>query len=198
MQAALYDTRSVEILAGKGEPSPISSVLPGPLCVFPVFWWSTRKAKDSDDKEEKAQQIPLLQVDDLLNLIRLLPEQHFTQPPPRYTDATLIRALEEYGIGRPSTYAPILGTIQERGYVRREQRRLYPTETGFLVNDLLVEHFPDLISTDFKPLGWNSDWMMSPKAIRSGWRCYTSFISPLLPHSSGLRKRFPKSNRSNM
>ncbi|MDY0019054.1 MAG: type I DNA topoisomerase [Anaerolineae bacterium] len=149
MQAALYDTRSVEILAGKGEAKPYLFRASGSALRFPGFLVVYEETKDSDDKEEKAQQIPLLQVDDLLNLIRLLPEQHFTQPPPRYTDATLIRALEEYGIGRPSTYAPILGTIQERGYVRREQRRLYPTETGFLVNDLLVEHFPDLISTDF-------------------------------------------------
>ena len=67
--------------------------------------------------------------------MRLLPEQHFTQPPPRYTEATLVRALEEYGIGRPSTYAPILGTIQQRGYVVRDSKRLTPTETGILVND---------------------------------------------------------------
>ena len=63
-------------------------------------------------------------------LIRLIPEQHFTQPPPRYTEASLVQVLEEYGIGRPSTYAPILSTIQERGYVLREAKRLIPTETG--------------------------------------------------------------------
>ena len=73
-----------------------------------------------------------------LKLIRLLPEQHFTQPPARYTEATLVKALEENGIGRPSTYASILTTIQARGYVVREAKRLYPTETGTLVTDLLV------------------------------------------------------------
>jgi DNA topoisomerase-1 len=81
--------------------------------------------------------------------LQLIPEQHFTKPPPRYSDATLIRALEQFGIGRPSTYAPILSTIQQRGYVERVDRRLHPTELGFIVNDLLVEHFPDIINVDF-------------------------------------------------
>ena len=82
-------------------------------------------------------------------LIRLIPEQHFTQPPPRFTEASLVQTLEEYGIGRPSTYAPILSTIQERGYVIREGKRLMPTETGMLVNDLLVEHFPEIVDLNF-------------------------------------------------
>ena len=81
--------------------------------------------------------------------MQLIPEQHFTQPPPRYSEASLVRTLEENGIGRPSTYAPILGTIQQRGYVYRENKRLFPTETGILVNDLLVEHFPDVIQVGF-------------------------------------------------
>jgi len=88
-------------------------------------------------------------VDEVLELVRLLPEQHFTQPPPRYSEATLVKALEEYGIGRPSTYAPILSTIQERGYVQRVDRRLVPTETGKIVNDLLVQHFPDIVDVNF-------------------------------------------------
>jgi len=79
----------------------------------------------------------------------LLPEQHFTQPPPRYTEASLVQVLEENGIGRPSTYAPILSTIQQRGYVVREAKRLSPTETGILVNDLLVEHFPEIVDLHF-------------------------------------------------
>ncbi len=83
------------------------------------------------------------------DLVRLIPEQHFTQPPPRFTEASLVQVLEEYGIGRPSTYAPILSTIQERGYVMREDKRLMPTETGLLVNDLLVEHFPEIVDLNF-------------------------------------------------
>ena len=81
--------------------------------------------------------------------MRLLPKQHFTQPPPRYTDASLIRALEAYGIGRPSTYAPTLTTLQQRRYIERIDRKLIPTELGFIVNDLVVEYFADIVNVDF-------------------------------------------------
>jgi DNA topoisomerase I len=153
MEPALYDTLSVEIAAGVEEgPSAEQPYLfraSGSTLRFAGFLVVYEETLSDDEKEEKAQQIPPLSVGDLLDLIRLLPEQHFTQPPPRYSDATLIRALEEYGIGRPSTYASILTTLRQRGYVDRRSRRLEPTETGFLVNDLLVEHFPDLINVDF-------------------------------------------------
>jgi DNA topoisomerase-1 len=79
----------------------------------------------------------------------LIPEQHFTQPPPRYTEATLVRTLEEYGIGRPSTYAPTVSIIQERDYVEKQDKRLIPTETGKLVNQLLVNYFPDVMDYQF-------------------------------------------------
>jgi len=82
-------------------------------------------------------------------LVRLIPEQHFTQPPPRYSEASLVKTLEENGIGRPSTYAPTLGTLHQRGYITREGRRLFPTETGLVVNDLLIEHFPDVLNVGF-------------------------------------------------
>ncbi len=84
-----------------------------------------------------------------LDLLQLLPEQHFTQPPPRYTEASLVKALEEYGIGRPSTYAAIIATILERGYVERSERKLIPTELGFTVNDLLVKHFDRVFNVGF-------------------------------------------------
>jgi DNA topoisomerase-1 len=94
--------------------------------------------------------LPALRLGELLDLLALLPEQHFTQPPPRYTEASLVKALEENGIGRPSTYAPIMSTIQERGYVDlRREKRLYPTELGFIVNDQLVQHFPDVFDVGF-------------------------------------------------
>ncbi len=117
--------------------------VPGFLAVY-------EESRDEDAAPEEGEQLlPEVHVGELLDLVRLLPEQHFTQPPPRYTEATLVRALEEYGIGRPSTYAPIISTIQERGYVTSVDRRLYPTELGFIVNDLLVEHFPDIVNVDF-------------------------------------------------
>ncbi|MBN1875429.1 MAG: type I DNA topoisomerase [Anaerolineae bacterium] len=155
MAAAVYDTISIEILAtprvaiSPGETRSYLFRASGSTLRFPGFLVVYEESKDENGTEEKAQQIPPLKEQDLLDLVKLLPEQHFTQPPPRYTDATLIRTLEEFGIGRPSTYATILSTIQQRGYVIREQRRYSPTDIGVLVNDLLVEHFPDLINVAF-------------------------------------------------
>lgn len=151
MPPALYDTVAVEIEAGPADgEKPYLFRATGSTLRFPGFLIVYEEAKDEDvQEEEPAQQIPPLEVGEVLDLVRLIPEQHFTQPPPRYTEATLVRALEEYGIGRPSTYAPILATIQQRGYVRREGRRLVPTELGFLVNDLLVEHFPEVMDYEF-------------------------------------------------
>ncbi len=94
--------------------------------------------------------LPSLNKEEILKLIKLFSEQHFTQPPARYNEASLVKTLEEYGIGRPSTYAPIIGTIQERGYVEKnEQRKFIPTEIGLLVNDLLVENFPKIVDIKF-------------------------------------------------
>jgi DNA topoisomerase-1 len=98
-----------------------------------------------EEGEIRMNGLPDLIDGDPLRLLGLFPEQHFTQPPPRYTEASLVRALEEYGIGRPSTYAPILTTLQQRGYVRRENKRLVPTEIGEVVNELLVDHFPEIV-----------------------------------------------------
>ncbi len=94
--------------------------------------------------------LPQLTANELLNLLELRPEQHFTEPPARYSEAALIKALEQHGIGRPSTYAPTLSTVQDRGYVEKdEQKKLKPTEMGSVVNDLLVEHFPQIVDIDF-------------------------------------------------
>ena len=94
--------------------------------------------------------LPSLDKGEILKLIKLISEQHFTQPPARYTEASLVKLLEEYGIGRPSTYAPIIGTIQDRGYVEKnEQKRLAPTEIGFIVIDLLKENFPQIVDVKF-------------------------------------------------
>jgi DNA topoisomerase-1 len=101
-------------------------------------------------QKSKEEILPELSEGEKLELKELKPERHETQPPPRYSEATLVKALEEYGIGRPSTYAPTLSTIQERGYVERDdQRRLHPTQVGFVVNDLLVEHFPNIVDLNF-------------------------------------------------
>jgi len=95
-------------------------------------------------------ELPVLENNELLELIKLIPSQHFTEPPARYTEATLIKALEEQGIGRPSTYAPIISTIQERNYVAKNaEKRFVPSEIGVAVNDLLVEHFPKIVDIKF-------------------------------------------------
>ncbi|MEA3440082.1 MAG: type I DNA topoisomerase [Chloroflexota bacterium] len=151
MSPALYDTISVEV-EGKTALHIYLLRASGSTVRFPGFLVVYEEAKDEDRSEVENGDTPVpidLFVGQLLRLIRLIPDQHFTQPPPRFTEASLVRALEEYGIGRPSTYAPILGTIQNRGYVDKEEKRLIPTETGFIVNDLLVEHFPDILSVDF-------------------------------------------------
>jgi len=151
MERAVYDTLTVEVLAGPEEgEKPYLFRASGSTLRFPGFLIVYEEGKDEGAaEEERVQQIPPLKEGEVLDLVRLIPEQHFTQPPPRYTEASLVRALEEQGIGRPSTYAPILTTIQQRGYVRREGRQLVPTEIGFLVNDLLVEHFPEVLDYGF-------------------------------------------------
>ena len=107
----------------------------------------------TDEKSEEEQEdsgiLPELSVGEKLKLLDLIPKQHFTQPPPRYTEATLVKELEKKGIGRPSTYASIISTIQDRDYVSKEQRRFVPTDVGKMVNHLLVESFPDILDVSF-------------------------------------------------
>ncbi len=151
MEAAVFDTLSVEVTgAGSSEYLLRAS---GSTVKFPGFMIVYEEAKDEDrtpDEEEENARIPAgIAENQPQRLVRLLPEQHFTQPPPRYSEASLVRTLEEYGIGRPSTYAPILSTIQTRGYVVREAKRLTPTETGILVNDLITVHFPGVVDYGF-------------------------------------------------
>jgi len=150
MTAAIFDTVSVDI-AAQGQQSYLFRVA-GSTLKFAGFLAVYHEARDEDaapDTEEETVNLPLLSVDEVLHLVRLLPEQHFTQPPPRYTEASLVKTLEEYGIGRPSTYAPIISTIQQRGYVTRAEKRLVPTEIGATVNDLLVGHFPEIVDVNF-------------------------------------------------
>jgi len=145
MSPALLDKTQVEIHAGKAAFRASGSVV-----VFPGFTTLYQEGPDnaSGEKEGEAQ-LPPLEKDQILTLIQLDPAQHFTQPPPRFTEASLIRALEENGIGRPSTYAAILANISGREYVAIEKGRFRPTELGFLVTDLLVENFPDIMDTAF-------------------------------------------------
>jgi DNA topoisomerase I len=150
MEAAVYDTLVVEIGAD-GKQHKYMLRASGSALKFPGFLILYEDAKDEDKAEEEENvRIPAnIAEGQRQELVRLIPEQHFTQPPPRFSEASLVQVLEEFGIGRPSTYAPILSTIVERGYVTRENRRLTPTEIGMLVNDLLVEHFPEVVDMNF-------------------------------------------------
>jgi DNA topoisomerase-1 len=141
MAPAVYDTLTVEIAAGRFGLRASGSVLkfPGFLAVY----------GDSREEAEKDALLPEVKEGQELKLQKLLPKQHFTEPPPRYTEASLVKILEEKGIGRPSTYAPIIETIQERGYVIKAEKKFQPTELGFVVVDLLKEHFPDIVDADF-------------------------------------------------
>ncbi len=151
MESAVYDTLSVDVLAD-GQAHKYLFRASGSTIKFAGFLVVYEETADEDAKSEEGENIRIpagLEEGQKQKLIRLIPEQHFTQPPPRFTEATLVQVLEENGIGRPSTYAPILSTIQQRGYVVREAKRLSPTETGFLVNDLVVDHFPDIVDLGF-------------------------------------------------
>jgi DNA topoisomerase-1 len=152
MTPAIYDTLSVEV-SGRTAAHVYLLRASGSTLRFPGYLVAYEEARDEDAAPEEGEgeaRIPAgIAEGQAQELVRLIPEQHFTQPPPRYSEASLVRTLEEYGIGRPSTYAPILGTIQQRGYVLREGKRLTPTETGMLVNDLILAHFPDIIDTGF-------------------------------------------------
>jgi DNA topoisomerase I len=121
----------------------------GQTLTFDGFLKLYREGRDDEPDEDAEAALPLVTVEQLLRMLEVLPEQHFTQPPPRYTEASLVKKLEELGIGRPSTYASIISTIQERGYVRLEDRRFRPEDVGYVVTDKLVEHFPDIVNPDF-------------------------------------------------
>ncbi len=102
-----------------------------------------------DEEEQKAVKLPPMKVGDGLTTDKIIPEQHFTQPPARYTEASLIKTLEEKGIGRPSTYSPTISTIIARGYIVREKKVLFPTELGMIVNNIISEHFKDIVDVTF-------------------------------------------------
>ncbi len=157
MAPAVLEQTSLEVLAipsaqpdGAAAGKEYIFRASGSVVTFPGFLAVYRESSEEEEGEEAERQpLPPLEKGDRLKLHELKPEQHFTQPPPRYTDASLIKAMEEEGIGRPSTYAVILSTLQERGYVVRQERKLVPTELGMVVNDLLVAHFPEIVDTAF-------------------------------------------------
>lgn len=155
MENAIFDTLSVDIEGMPKNPDGsenreqvLNLRASGSKLVFKGFMALYVEGKDEED-EEDSQLLPPIEADELLYLVSTEPAQHFTEPPPRYTEATLVKALEEKGIGRPSTYAPTISTIIARGYVERNKKQLVPTELGKIVNQFMMGNFPDIVNINF-------------------------------------------------
>jgi DNA topoisomerase I len=146
MAAALFDNTTVDVEAKNHDNYLLRTQ--ASVNTFPGFITLYSEGKDEEDNEGKVT-LPKLIKGDALDFVDIFPAQRFTQPPPRYTEATLVKSMEQYGIGRPSTYAPTISTIQEREYVNKEKGAFVPTDLGFATNDLLVAHFPDIINEKF-------------------------------------------------
>ncbi len=149
MAEARFDQVSVDIQARPAEGTIYLLRATGQTLKFDGFRRVYFEGRDDAADEDAEAQLPRLTAEQALRLLELIPEQHFTQPPARYTEASLVKTLEEYGIGRPSTYAPTIATLLDRGYVRLEDRRFYPEEIGMVVTGILVEHFGDIVQVGF-------------------------------------------------
>ena len=143
MASAIMDVTTIDV-----EAKDCLFRASGSVIHFPGFMQIYIEGRDDDEKEDLGL-LPTVVAGQLLQLQKLEPKQHFTQPPPRYTEAMLVKTMEEKGVGRPSTYAPTIDTILNRGYVVREEKHFYSTELGSIVVDLLKESFPDIIDIDF-------------------------------------------------
>ena len=159
MAPAVFDTVRVDIVAGQYVFRARGSVLkfPGFYAIWP--------------REEDEKSLPPLSRDEVLDLHELKPNQHFTQPPPRFTEASLIKELEEQGIGRPSTYVPIISTIQDRGYVEQEQRRFVPTWLGATINEVMNKHFPSIVD-----IGFTAEMERKLDDVEEGRQPWTEFL----------------------
>ncbi len=165
MAQALYDQTSVDIEAGELIFRATGSVLR-----FDGFERVYREGRD-DDPEEEAGILPDLVVGQVLQLVELTPEQHFTEPPPRYTEASLVKALEEHGIGRPSTYSPTISTLLDRSYVRLDRKRFHPEDVGVIVTDLLADVFPKVVD-----LGFTAEMEEDLDRIASGSKAWEPLV----------------------
>lgn len=147
MAHALIDTVAVNLSAGAGNIFRATGSTVAEPGFMRVYLEGRDDATGADDNEERM--LPTLKEGELVDLLAIRPEQHFTEPPPRYSEATLVKALEEYGIGRPSTYAAIISTLQEREYVQLEKKRFHPTDVGRVVNRFLTDYFASYVDYDF-------------------------------------------------
>src|SRR5450432_2644052 len=149
MAHALFDTVAVDILAGADGPQRHVLRANGSTLVKPGYIAVYQEGRDDAADDESDQVLPAMQAGDAVKLLDVQPQQHFTEPPPRFTEASLVKALEEYGIGRPSTYASIISTLRDREYVEIENRRFTATDIGKIVNRFLSEHFHQYVDYGF-------------------------------------------------
>jgi DNA topoisomerase-1 len=151
MAEARFDQVSVDVDARSGAADAPTYLLraTGQTLKFDGFRRVYFEGRDEESDEDAESRLPALSAERALRLVELLPEQHFTQPPPRFTEATLVKALEENGIGRPSTYAPTISTLLDRKYVRLEDKRFFPEDIGEVVVDTLVDYFPEIVDVGF-------------------------------------------------
>ena len=149
MAQALFDTVAVDILAGADGPQRHVLRANGSTLVKPGYIAVYQEGRDDATDDESDQVLPPMQVGDAVKLLSVQPQQHFTEPPPRFTEASLVKALEEYGIGRPSTYASIISTLRDREYVEIDNRRFTATDIGKIVNRFLTEHFHRYVEYGF-------------------------------------------------
>ncbi|MBK5966843.1 DNA topoisomerase I [Thiocystis minor] len=147
MAHALINQVAVDLSAGEGNLLRATGSIIAEPGFMRVYLEGRDDAKSADDDEERM--LPEMQVGDLVDLLAIRPEQHFTEPPPRYSEASLVKELEEFGIGRPSTYASIISTLQDREYVILDKKRFSPTDVGRVVNKFLTEYFPAYVDYDF-------------------------------------------------
>ncbi len=189
MEDAVYDQTTISVISAKGYLLRAT----GSIIKFEGWLAVGNSVKSGEEDEvEEIKALPDYQENEAVKLLTLDPEQHFTQPPARYSDATLIKKMEEIGVGRPSTYAPTLSTIQDRGYTVKEGKYFVPKDVAFVVIDLLVEHFPEIVDYNFTAqmeeeldeiAGGTKEWV---KVIRE---FYTPFEKDLKIKDKELNKR---------
>jgi len=149
MVPAVFDTVTLELAAGPDSEDGHRFRANGSVLVEPGFMAVYHESTDDGKNDESDRLLPEVEVGDVIDLDELRPEQHFTEPPPRFTEASLVKTLEEYGIGRPSTYASIIATLKNREYVEMDAKRFIPTDIGRIVNGFLTEHFTQYVDYDF-------------------------------------------------
>jgi len=190
MAPAVFDSMTVDIAAGLTltTPAPYTFRATGQVLKVPGFLAVYNVSLDDGEEDEDGERrLPMLDVNEALDLQKLTPNQHFTEPPPRYSDASLIKELEKRGIGRPSTYSPTIATIVDRKYVEQENQRFKPTTLGMTVNDLLVKDFTSMVEYDF-----TSDMEKRLDAIADGEQPWVPVIAEFYDVLNGLITNTPQ------